>query len=109
MPYQRIQARFLSLTRPQIFSAPQLGTSIETPHSTITVPVVRLILCLRRAGAEISPAPVVSAAPMSVSWLVAAALDTCEIRGDTANTTLHTLKVPSHYKPNVKGKEISKV
>ena len=41
----------------QIFSAPQLGTSIETPHSTITVPVVRLILCLRRAGAEISPTP----------------------------------------------------
>ena len=47
--------------------------------------------------------PVTSAAPVSVSWVVAAALDTSEIRGDTAIATLHTLKVPSHYKPNVKG------
>ena len=45
--------------------------------------------------------PVTSAAPMSVSWV--ATLDTSEIRGDTAIATLHTLKVPSHYKPNVKG------
>ena len=60
--------------------------------------MVRLILCLRRAGAEISPAPMTSAAPVSVSWVVAAALDTREIRGDTAIATLHTLKVPSHYK-----------
>ena len=67
--------------------------------------MIRLVLCLRRAGAEISPAPVTSAAPVSVSWVVMAALDTSEIGGDT----LHTLKVPSHYKPNVKGKEISKV
>ena len=90
----------------QIFAAPQLGTSIELPHSTITVPVFRLILCLRRAGAEISRASVTSAAPVAVSWVVAAALDTSEIRGDTA---LHTLKVPSHYKPSVKGQERSKI
>ena len=69
--------------------------------------MIRLVLCLRRAGAEISPAPATSAAPVSVSWVVMAALDTRDIRGDTAIATLHTLKVPSHYKPNVKGKEIS--
>ena len=83
-----------------IFALPQVGTSIESPHSTITVPVIRLVLCLRRAGAEISPAPATSAAPVSVSWVVAAALDTSEIGGDTAIATPHTLKVPSPYKPS---------
>ena len=85
---------------PLIFALPQVGTSIESPHSTITVPVIRLVLCLRRAGAEISPAPATSAAPVSVSWVVAAALDTSEIGGDTAIATPHTLKVPSPYKPS---------
>ena len=50
--------------------------------------MIRLVLCLRRAGAEISPAPVTSAAPVSVSWVVMAALDTSEIGGDTAIATL---------------------